>query len=149
MTIKNPPFIALIKKLIGMGYTVEENHRVGTRGGFRVTLPNNWLVSVQYRWGAYCTSAHNWELLRHGVKFNDVTVDEFYGTPPGGWIAIAIDAEIAAWHLSNKEDWYRFSESQDDMVKGWQDVDQVFMFIQLIADRADAPQSLPDFSKDE
>ena len=97
-------------------------------GGFVINLSNGWTVSIQIGPGRY---ADNWRVS----PFDDhgYTAKE----PVGGWESS--NAEIAAWRTDSDTDDSHDRKYYDDailgeyhMVRGWQTVDQVMVFIDTI-----------------
>lgn len=141
MTVNNQPvFEILLRELRAGGYAVMETDVTGTRSGFRVMLPNNWVVSVFYGFGSYSSGARDRGVDIRGFKptGSDFDKDALYNTPSGGWITLAIDAEVAVWHQPDGA-WLYFGEDDDTEVKDCQSPDQIKAIVAQVVDRDDAP----------
>ena len=93
-------------------------HRTPSR--FMLDFPNGWTASVQFGPGNYCS---NRDSSRN--PFSDHV--QFLE---------AETAEIAAWRTEDREastsrGWFQFEDGQE--VKGWQNVDSVMEFINMVA----------------
>ena len=91
-----------------------------TPSGFMLDFPNGWTASVQFGPGNYCS---NRDSSRN--PFSDHV--KFLEAEP---------AEIAAWRTEDREastsrGWFQFEDGQE--VKGWQNVDSVMEFINMVA----------------
>lgn len=73
--------------------------------GFHMTFDNGWTISVQFGSGNYISDR--------------------------GHDGHSADAEIAAWGPDGE--WYRFEDSNDDQVLGWQSPDQVLRWMNFFA----------------
>ena len=91
-----------------------------TPSGFMLDFPNGWTASVQFGPGNYCTNRDNTRNpFSDHVQFLESNT-----------------AEIAAWRTEDREASTRrgglqFEEGQE--VKGWQNVDSVMEFINMVA----------------
>ena len=89
--------------------------------GFQIDFENGWTVSVQFGRGNYCSN-------RYGTGNPFIDIPDFLESKT---------AEIAAWPTDSRDTgtstngWFTFEDGQE--VKGWQNVDSVMEFINMVA----------------
>lgn len=135
------PFEIFIRGLNARNYEFVEVETTGLRSGIHILLPNRWVVWIFYGFGSYSTEARKrlddreFEPIKNPQSTSAV-MNNILDVPNDGWITIAIDAEIAAWHKPD-EIWHKFEDG--DTVKGYQTREQVWAFMKQVEQFPDAP----------
>lgn len=95
------------------GATVKEYNHIGPHCGWRITLPNQYVVSVIYGWGTHST--HLW------ANPEDI--------PEGGWVETAETAEVAVF--APDRSWVLFEDGSE--IEGGYEYSDVISLIDAIS----------------